>query len=47
MKKFLLVLFVGLVLAINIYGIVNKFMVNEEVEEIDHIAETTVTVYME
>lgn len=47
MKKFLLVVFVGVVLAINIYGIVNKLMVNEEVKEIDHIAETTVTVYME
>lgn len=47
MKKFLLVVFVGIVLAINIYGIVNKLMVNEEVKEIDHIVETTVTVYME
>ena len=46
MKKFLLVLMVGMVLVMNLYGIVNKFMV-EEVEEIDHIEETTVTVYME
>ena len=46
MKKFLLVVFVGMALVINLYGIVNKFMV-EEVEEIDHIKETTVTVYME
>lgn len=46
MKKFLLVIFVGVVLAINIYGIVNKLMV-DEVKEIDHIEETTVAVYME
>lgn len=47
MKKFLLVIFVGLVLAINIYGIVNKLMVNEEIKGVDHVVETTVTVYME
>ena len=46
MKKFLLVTMIGLVLAMNLYGIVNQFMV-EEVEEVDHIKETTVTVYME
>ena len=47
MKKFLLVVFVGMVLAINIYGIVNDFMIDEEVKTVDHIVETTVTVYME
>lgn len=46
MKKFLLVIFVGMVLALNLYGIVNKFMI-DEVEEIDHIKETTMTVYVE
>ena len=46
MKKFLLVLLVGMVLVMNLYGIVNKFMVEDEIE-IDHIAETTMTVYME
>lgn len=46
MKKFLLVLLIGMVLTMNLYGIVNKFMVEDE-KEIDHIAETTVTVYME
>lgn len=46
MKKFLLVLLIGTVLVMNLYGIVNKFMDDEEVE-VDHIAETTVTVYME
>lgn len=46
MKKFLLVTMIGLVLAMDLYGIVNQFMV-EDVREIDHIAETTSTVYME
>ena len=46
MKKFLLVTMIGLVLAMDLYGIVNQFMV-DEVEEVDHIKETTVTVYME
>lgn len=46
MKKFLLVIFIGMVLAVNLYGIVNKFMI-DEVEEIDHIKETTMTVYVE
>lgn len=46
MKKFILVVFIGMVLAINLYGIVNKLMV-EEIQMIDHISETTVTVYME
>ncbi len=47
MKKFLLVVFIGMALAINLYGIVNKFMMVDDVKEIDHIKETTVTVYME
>lgn len=46
MKKFLLVVLIGMALAIYLYGIVNKYM-TEEVKEIDHIEETTVTVYME
>lgn len=46
MKKFLLVVLIGMVLVMNLYGIVNKIM-KEEVKEIDHIKETTVTVYME
>lgn len=46
MKKFLLVVLMGMVLVMNLYGIVNKIM-KEEVNEIDHIKETTVTVYME
>ena len=46
MKKFLLVTMIGLVLAMDLYGIVNQFM-TEDVKEIDRIAETTTTVYME
>lgn len=46
MKKFLLVTLIGMVLAMNLYGIVNQFMKNE-VKEVDHVKETTITVYME
>lgn len=46
MRKFLLVTLMGMALAIYLYGIVHKLMV-EEVKEIDHIAETTTIVYME
>lgn len=46
MKKFLLVLLVGMVLVMNLYGIVNEFM-TEDIQEIDHIQETTIAVYME
>ena len=46
MRKFLLVTLIGMALAIYLYGIVSKFMI-EEVKEIDHIEETTTLVYME
>lgn len=46
MKKFLLVVFIGMAVAINLYGIVNELM-TEDVQEIDHIANTTTMVYME
>lgn len=46
MKKFLLVTLIGIVLAMNLYGFVNQ-IVKDDVKEIDHIKETTVTVYME
>ena len=46
MRKFLLVTLIGMALAIYLYGIVNKLMV-EEVKEVDHIKETTTIVYME
>ena len=46
MKKFILVVFIGIVLAIDLYGIVNEIMV-DDVKEVDHVKETTMTVYME
>lgn len=46
MKKFLLVLLVGMVLTMNLYGIAKDIM-TEETQEIDHIKETTTIVYME
>lgn len=46
MRKFLLVVFIGMVLGISIYGAIEEIM-NEEIKEVDHIEETTTTVYME
>lgn len=46
MKKFLLVTMIGLVLAINLCGIVKQIVV-KDAEEIDHIDATTITVYVE
>ena len=46
MKKFLLVTMIGMVLSMNLYGFVNQFM-KDDVKEVDHIKETTMTVYME
>ena len=46
MKKFLLVLLVGMVLVMNLYGIVKEIM-NEETKELNHIEETTTMVFME
>lgn len=46
MRKFLLVTLIGIALAIYLYGIWNKFMVEVE-KPIDHIEETTIAVYME
>ena len=46
MKKFLLVALIGMVLVIDVFGIVEEFK-NDEVKEINHIEETTTTVYME
>lgn len=47
MRKFLLVTLIVMALAIYVYGIVNKFIMVEDVKEINHIEETTTTVYME
>lgn len=46
MRKFMLVTLIGMALAIYLCGIVNEFM-NDEVKEVDHIKETTITVYVE
>ena len=47
MRKFLLVVLMGMALAMNLYGFVNEFFMVEEIEEIDHIEETTTMVYVE
>lgn len=47
MKKFLLVIIIGLVITLDIFGVVKNFMVEDEIEEINHIENTTMTVYME
>ena len=31
----------------DVYGFVNQYLIEDEVNEVDHIKETTVTVYME
>lgn len=46
MRKFLLVTFIGMVLAINIYGIVTHFKV-DDIQEVDHVEETTTAIYVE
>lgn len=46
MKKFILVVFIGMVLAIDLYGVVEDLKINEN-KEVNHIEETTTTVYME
>ena len=46
MRKFLLVTLMAMATVIYLYGVVSSVMV-DEVEEIDHIAETTTIVYME
>lgn len=46
MKKFLLVMLIGMVLALDIYGVVTNLMIKKE-EQINHIEETTTMVYVE
>lgn len=46
MKKFLLVVFIGMVLGMSIFAAIDDYM-NGEVEEVDHIKESTIAVYME
>lgn len=45
MKKCVLVVFIGMVLAINIYGIVDKLVSN--VDDCNCIEASTTTIYME
>lgn len=45
MKKCMLVVFVGMVLAINIYGIVDKLVSN--VDDCNCIEESTIAIHME
>ena len=46
MKKFLLVIMIGMVLAMDLYGFVDELM-DDGIKEVDHIDETTIRVYME
>lgn len=46
MKKFLLVVFIGMVLGMSVFGAIEEYE-NGQVKEIDHIEETTTAVYME
>lgn len=46
MKKFLLVILIGMAVTIYLYGVIEKLF-DEDVQPIDHIAETTTIVYME
>lgn len=46
MKKFLLVTMIGLVLAMDLCGIVKHFT-TEELKEVNHIEESTITVQVE
>lgn len=46
MKKFLLVIMIGMVLAMDLYGFVGELM-DDSIKEVNHIGETTIRVYME
>ena len=46
MRKFLLVTLIGMALVMDVYGIVKELTI-DEVKEVDHIKESTITVYME
>ena len=43
MKKFILVVFIGIVLAINLYGIINEIAH----DEVSYVDEVTVMIYTE
>ena len=46
MRKFMLVIMIGMALAIYLYGVVNSFL-QDDVNEVNHIEETTTMVYVE
>lgn len=46
MRKLLLVVLIGMALGMSIYGLIEDYQ-NGQIEEVDHIEETTTTVYME
>lgn len=46
MKKFLLVVFIGMVLGMSVFGAIEEYK-NGQVKEVDHIEESTTAVYME
>lgn len=47
MKKFILVVFIGIVLGVNLYGCVNEILIDDRMKEVDHVKETTTAVYVE
>lgn len=47
MKKFLLVIFIGIVLVINLYGIVNEIISSYEAKNTEEIHRGYTIVYME
>ena len=47
MKKFLLVVFIGMLVTLNVYGFVNDLLIDDRMEEVNHIEETTTAVYWE
>lgn len=47
MKKFILVVFIGVVLGMNLYVFINDILIDDSMKEVDRIQETTTAVYME
>ena len=47
MKKFLLVTFIGMVLAINLYGLINKIINFYEAQNVEENDKSYTVVYME
>ena len=45
MRKFMLVVFIGMVVVLNIYGIINKYVI-DDLKSVDHVS-GVMTVYVE